>query len=1559
MVATVLYDLQTNPMTSNEPSKTKVTGYDNTSYANFTKWKREIDGALASHTDKLLTVVQTNKIGSTILLRLRQMYKTLGADMTQPQESEHLKEYMTTAYFIILPTIIDETTRRTIERKFGKDADAHGAYTHIVDLWAMTNSTSTFVIFDKFNDLHTFLMTGATSASLKHMTDFVERALERNAELDGTNLSFSEPMLSATLMNTLAKHDRSYVTSFLARQTDATWMDDFADLWESVKRDLRDTDIIDNTTAESSSTVLATQANAQVAALEKKVAEMTSVILTLQSGNDDKTAKVTKPVCEHCGIRHNPMRGVPDGCIGKAVHDKTMTRDEGLAAFKWAKNPAALLDAAVANVVKKTGAPPSGPVTRPTKSINLMVTATPRDGVDMITNDARISASGPAPQVDTTVSLGLLDLASSDKGVKESMTIKWDTMAEHTILSSSAFFRDGLDTTRLLDLHAIGGATGVTTQGCGTAYMTLLDGTEIAIPDAHLSEHAQFNVVATRSVKHTRVDIDELGMRHAPTGLLIPFDAGYWETYVRCGYGPTNSMVRIDVPTPRHPAATSAILVTGETAAKFFGGVTRGPKSSAGLSELTPSELGALYHFRTDLGAATLRTLHDDTDAPSALAKIPMGAANDHDSLRANMEKQPTQPSSGRIEKVFTFDLNGPHEPSQFSGYRWHLGVTLIFDAEHTAYLPFFLKTKDQVPNAIADLLDMGARKGLNMKDWQGYCDNENVLNSKDVKQLLQRRGMAKLRNSCAYHPWQNGRQERSFRTTGHGNRAFLQRGFGDPDDPTERDSYWPCAVLQRTQVHNAMHSLVDVGVGRVRRVAHLRVPFCLAYVKTPKCYLRGKLAPQAEACMHLYWDDDKFGYALEVLEGERKGKVIFSTQVKFLEHVFPKKNDGWRDRSSGDILWADIDVPETVVDLAEKTIATRTDDTAPTVPATLYVDDGDDEVDMPDLIGAEPVTDDDDETPDDDDETPALRQPATSGRQTRSQGGVGDHTVVFTQLDRGMRDGTIAGILATESKEVPKSFASILKMPDTTERNAWLKSYYAEAEGLFDVEDVLKAIPLPPSVSMDELLHLLIVFTIKRDGRYKTRIVLGAGKNKLGLLDLGFGRTFAPTARVTTFHFLCSLAAAKGLTIRGGDIKQAYKLGKWPETMKKVLAHMPPGYHKYYDGIPYCCEVGNLYGHPVAGRNWWLRLLEFLLADGFTQSEHDPCLFLKHGENGAVLYAIVYVDDLLWFTDSDNMSSQFEASIGETFDWTNYGTDVSDFLSTEITQTETAVTLSMAKYIERMVTETFPGGVHHSYTVPADTDLRDVVYKASQVKDTSEAKTELAKRFRRLCMQLLYCASQCRPDIMAAIGYLTRVQAWPSIDLMQRAERVLIYLWGTKDLKIIYRRSDNLEPKMQWAPRVAVLDGVSIVGSSDSDLAVAHSTSAYIFEINGAPISWAMVKQQSIALNTQQAEIHAGSLAACEAIFILGLAAECGVSQSCMPLYMDSSSAIDLAHDPMMHSKSKHIARRDLFIRELVERGVIKPIYVSTSDNVSDLLTKPLSKGPFIKHRDLLLSVT
>jgi len=52
--------------------------------------------------------------------------------------------------------------------------------------------------------------------------------------------------------------------------------------------------------------------------------------------------------------------------------------------------------------------------------------------------------------------------------------------------------------------------------------------------------------------------------------------------------------------------------------------------------------------------------------------------------------------------------------------------------------------------------------------------------------------------------------------------------------------------------------------------------------------------------------------------------------------------------------------------------------------------------------------------------------------------------------------------------------------------------------------------------------------------------------------------------------------------------------------------------------------------------------------------------------------------------------------------------------------------------------------------------------------------------------------------------------------------------------------------------------------------------------------------------------------------------------------LYCDSQSAVCIYHNPVQHSKTKHIALRDHFIKDHVEDGNIEVHFVKTTDQLA-----------------------
>ena len=56
-----------------------------------------------------------------------------------------------------------------------------------------------------------------------------------------------------------------------------------------------------------------------------------------------------------------------------------------------------------------------------------------------------------------------------------------------------------------------------------------------------------------------------------------------------------------------------------------------------------------------------------------------------------------------------------------------------------------------------------------------------------------------------------------------------------------------------------------------------------------------------------------------------------------------------------------------------------------------------------------------------------------------------------------------------------------------------------------------------------------------------------------------------------------------------------------------------------------------------------------------------------------------------------------------------------------------------------------------------------------------------------------------------------------------------------------------------------------------------------------------------------------------------------------------------------MFHDRSKHIDLKYHYIRDIVQKGVVKLQYTSTDEQVADIFTKPLARVKFAYFRERL----
>ena len=76
------------------------------------------------------------------------------------------------------------------------------------------------------------------------------------------------------------------------------------------------------------------------------------------------------------------------------------------------------------------------------------------------------------------------------------------------------------------------------------------------------------------------------------------------------------------------------------------------------------------------------------------------------------------------------------------------------------------------------------------------------------------------------------------------------------------------------------------------------------------------------------------------------------------------------------------------------------------------------------------------------------------------------------------------------------------------------------------------------------------------------------------------------------------------------------------------------------------------------------------------------------------------------------------------------------------------------------------------------------------------------------------------------------------------------------------------------------------------------------------------------------------------------------GLSFDRVPIFIDNMSAISIAKNPVLHSRTKHIDIQFHYLRDNHERGHIDLIHVPSERQTTVILTKPLEQDTFARLR-------
>ncbi|GAV72632.1 UBN2_3 domain-containing protein, partial [Cephalotus follicularis] len=145
----------------------------------------------------------------------------------------------------------------------------------------------------------------------------------------------------------------------------------------------------------------------------------------------------------------------------------------------------------------------------------------------------------------------------------------------------------------------------------------------------------------------------------------------------------------------------------------------------------------------------------------------------------------------------------------------------------------------------------------------------------------------------------------------------------------------------------------------------------------------------------------------------------------------------------------------------------------------------------------------------------------------------------------------------------------------------------------------------------------------------------------------------------------------------------------------------------------------------------------------------------------------------------------------------------------------------------------------------------------------------------------------------------------------------------------------------------------LNIEGYTDADWAGSisdrRSTSGYFTFVGGNLVTWRSKKQKVVALSSAEAKFRGMARAICELLWFRKLMTEIGFApKSAMSLFCDNKDAIEIAHNPVQHDRTKHVEVDRHFIKEKIDAKEVRFPFVKTEDQLADVLSKAVSSKVF-----------
>jgi hypothetical protein len=367
------------------------------------------------------------------------------------------------------------------------------------------------------------------------------------------------------------------------------------------------------------------------------------------------------------------------------------------------------------------------------------------------------------------------------------------------------------------------------------------------------------------------------------------------------------------------------------------------------------------------------------------------------------------------------------------------------------------------------------------------------------------------------------------------------------------------------------------------------------------------------------------------------------------------------------------------------------------------------------------------------------------------------------------------------------------------------------------------------------------------------------------------------------------------------------------------------------------------LYGTCQAAIQFWKKLCTVMVLIAAKRSKADVCLFYQWTAAGLLVY-LSWVDDILIAGRKEDVLKAKRA-LARHFTLDEQG-EMMEYVGCQIEHDRKNRWMRMTQPV---MVQSFKD----EFELPDEAPLLPAPPGEVLTRIAGEPlDAKQSSKYRSGTGKLMHMMKWTRHEILNRVRELSRFMAAPTSLHLARMFRVMNYVRHTAQF------GNYINPGLIWDGLNRNIEFI-ISGRSDAEYASDPETrrsvsGGTVFLCNTVIFAFSRM-QKCVTLSVTEAEFVAAVEVVQNMLFAWRVLSSMGLKvRMPMVIEVDNKGAVDLVNSWTATGRTRHIATRINFLRELKEQGLISVNWISNVGMSSDIFTKNVGGKDFYKHRDV-----